>query len=52
MGELVGQRESFLRGHQAGYAEALQDIQKEINQIRYNFDSLSLPIIEKLLQKK
>lgn len=49
--EMVGIAEAYQRGCESGYQEALCDIQKEINQIRYNFQSLSIPIIEGLITK-
>lgn len=49
--QIVGLEEAFQKGVQKGYNEALNDIQKEINQVRYSFHSISIPIIEGLLKK-
>ena len=51
MTELIGQRECFLRGHSAGYAEALEDIEKELQLLGKSLNSVNLPIIEGLLHK-
>jgi hypothetical protein len=45
--KMVGLDEAF----QKGYEKCLKDIQEEINKIRYNFNSLSLPIIEDIMNK-
>lgn len=48
---MAGTSDAYKQGCKRGYEDALQDIMKEINQIRYNFQSLSIPIIEGLLTK-
>ncbi len=53
--EMVGQRENFFKGHEAGmkegYLKALEDVHKEINAIPASYNTISIPLVNGLISK-
>lgn len=49
--EMVGQRESFMQGHEKGYQEALDDVLKQVNAIPSSYNTISVELVNGLIKK-